>query len=100
MVALIEKELKIRDKELKKLVKNLSLDTVTNVSSRVESLTTEKQMLNQLLKEQRQSNLFALENGLLLFAIGMFGALAAFVWPFRVAGRTTSAPTRCSEPPR
>ena len=83
MVALIEKELKIRDQELEKLVKNLSMDTMPNISSKVDSLTAEKQMLHKLLKQQkiqRRGNLFALENGLLLFAIAMFGALAAFVF--------------------
>jgi hypothetical protein len=83
MVALIEKELKIRDQELEELVKNLSMDTMPNISSKVDSLTAEKQMLHKLLKQQkiqRRSNLFAMENGLLLFAIAMFGALAAFVF--------------------
>jgi len=79
MIALIEEELKIRDKELKEL----SMDTLPNVSSRADSLATEKQILHKLLKEQKlkqQSNLFKLENGLLLSAIGMFGVLAAFVF--------------------
>ena len=83
MVALIEKELKIRDQELEELIKNLSMDTMPNISSKVNSLTGEKQMLHKLLKQkkiQRRSNLFALENGLLLFAMAMFGALAAFVF--------------------
>ncbi len=84
MIALIEKELRIRDRELKELgLSNLSMDTMPNVSSKVNSLTTEKQILHKLLKEQklqRRGNMFALENGLLLFAIVMFGVLGAFVF--------------------
>lgn len=84
MVALIEKELRIRDQELKELgLQNLSMDTMPKVSSRVNSLTTEKQILHKLLKEQklqRRGNMFALENGLLLFSIVIFGVLGAFVF--------------------
>ena len=82
MVALIEKELKTKDQELKDLLKNIQMDTMPDISSKVSSLTTEKEILHKLLKEQklqRRRNLFALENGLLLFAIAMFGVLAAFV---------------------
>jgi len=59
------------------------MDTMPNISSKDDSLTAEKQMLHKLLKQQkiqRRSNLFAMENGLLLFAIAMFGALAVFVF--------------------
>jgi len=53
MIALIEKELRIKDKELKELgLQNLSMDTMPNVSSRVNSLTTEKQILHKLLKNR------------------------------------------------
>jgi len=48
MVALIEKELKTRDQELEELIKNLSMDTMPNISSKVNSLTGEKQMLHKL----------------------------------------------------
>ncbi len=81
MVALIEKEIRIKDKELKKLIKNVSMDT--QISARVDSLTTEKEILAKLLlyrRQHRKSGLFVLENGLLLFAIAMFGVLAAFVF--------------------
>ena len=82
MVSLIEKELKIKDQELKSLLDNIALDTTPKISSKVESINTEKEILIKLLKEQQQQrkqSLFALENGLLLFAIAMFGLLAAFV---------------------
>lgn len=83
MVALIENEIQVRDQELKELVKNLSMDTMPNVSSKVDSLTTETKILHKLLKEQklqRRRKLFALENGLLLFAIVLFGVLAGFAF--------------------
>ena len=83
MVALIEKELQLKDKELKELLKNLPMDTLPGVSNKVESINTEKEILHKLLKEQklqRRTSLLALENGLLVFAIAVFGALAAFVF--------------------
>ena len=82
MVSLIEKELRIKDEELKQLLTEVSLDTTPSASSKVQSISTEKEILQKLLKEQqrqRKQSLFALENGLLLFAIAMFGVLAAFV---------------------
>ncbi len=82
MVALIEKEIKTKDKELQELLKNISMDTTPNISSKVNSITAEKEMLHKLLnkqKLQRRKGMFALENGLLIFAIAMFGALAAFL---------------------
>jgi hypothetical protein len=82
MVALIEKELKTRDQELTNLLKDISTDSMPEITSKLDSINIEKEILNKLLKEQklqRKRSLFALENGLLLFAIGMYGLLAAFV---------------------
>lgn len=82
MVALIEKELKIKDKELQELLEDLSMDTIPEVESKVNTITAEKEILHKLLnkqKLQKRQGLFALENGLLLFAMAMFGVLAAFV---------------------
>ncbi|GJM30789.1 MAG: hypothetical protein DHS20C17_34240 [Cyclobacteriaceae bacterium] len=83
MVALIEKELRTKDKELKELLRDLSIDTTSGVSSKVNSITAEKEMLHKLLNKQRlqrRKSLFALENALLLFAIAMFGVLGSFVF--------------------
>ena len=94
MVSLIEKELRIKDEELKALLTDISMDTTPGTSSKVESINAEKEILQKLLKEQRQhrrQSLFALENGLLLFAIAMFGVLAAFV--VYVVGVTSAAGT-------
>ena len=82
MVALIEKELKIKDRELKSLLEHISLDTKPEITAEVDSINAEKEILHKLLnkqKLQRRKGLFALENGLLLFAITLFGALMAFV---------------------
>lgn len=83
MVKLIEKELELRDQELKELLKELSMDTMPNLTTKVNAITSEKEMLHKMLKEQkiqRRKSFFAMENGLLLFAIAMFGVLAAFVF--------------------
>jgi len=91
MVKLLEKELEIRDQELKELLKDLSMDTMPNLTTKVNAITTEKEMLHKLLKEQkvqRRKGLFAMENGLLLFAIAMFGGLAAFVF-YLLSGAAT-----------
>ena len=83
MVELIEKELNIRDQELKELLKDLSMDTMPSLTTNVNAITTEKEMLHKLLKEQkiqRRKSLFVMENGLLVFAIAMFGVLAAFAF--------------------
>jgi hypothetical protein len=82
MVALIEKEIKTKDKELQDLLKDLNMDTKPNITSKLNSINAEKEILHKLLnkqKLQRRKSLFALENGLLIFAMAMFGALAAFV---------------------
>jgi len=82
MVSLLEKELRIKDEELKNLLKDISMDTMPKISSKLDAINTEKEILHKLLKEQRlqrRRNIFALENGLLLFAVAIFGALGAFV---------------------
>ena len=82
MVALIEKELRTKDQELETLLKNISLDTTPNITSQVNSINAEKEILHKLLNKQkleRRKGLFAVENGLLLFAITIFGVLAAFL---------------------
>jgi len=82
MVALIEKELKIKDRELKTLLGSISLDTKPEITAKVDFINAEKEVLHKLLskqKLQRRKSMFALENGLLLFAITLFGALMSFV---------------------
>lgn len=95
MVALIEQEIKIKDQELQDLLKDLNMDTTPNVNSKLNSINAEKDMLHKLLnkqKLQRRKSLFALENGLLVFAIAMFGALATFV-VFLFAGPESASGT-------
>ena len=91
MVTLIEQELKIKDKELKELLNGLSIETSPSVSSKVKSIATEKEILHKLLNKQRlkrRKGLVALESGLLLFAISMFGILGFFVF-YLISGTTT-----------
>lgn len=95
MVALIEKEIQQRDIEIKSLLKELSLDTMDDTSSRVKKAAIEKEILHKMLREQkleRRNTLLAVENGLLLFAITMFGVLGAFV-TYLVTGYHGSNPT-------
>ena len=91
MVTLIEQELKVKDKELKELLNGLSIETSPSVSSKVNSIATEKEILHKLLNKQRlkrRKGLIALESGLLLFAISMFGILGSFAF-YMVSGTTT-----------
>jgi hypothetical protein len=62
MVALIEKELKTRDQELTNLLKDISTDSMPEITSKLDSINIEKEILNKLLKEQklqRKRSLFA-----------------------------------------
>ncbi len=95
MVTLIEKEIEQRDIEIKSLLKELELDTMDNTTSKVKRAAIEKEILHKMLKEQKlekRNSLFAVESGLLLFAITMFGVLGAFV-TFLVAGYQGASPT-------
>ncbi|MDH3710347.1 MAG: hypothetical protein OER04_10690 [Cyclobacteriaceae bacterium] len=95
MVTLIEKEIEQRDIEIKSLLKELALDTMDNTTSKVKRAAIEKEILHKMLKEQKlekRNTLFAVESGLLLFAITMFGVLGAFV-TFLVAGYQGASPT-------
>lgn len=98
MVTLIEKEIQQRDEEIQALLKELSMDTVdqsTMAASKVKKAAIEKEVLHKLLREQklqRRRTLFAVENALLLFAITMFGVLAAFV-SYLVSGYQGALPT-------
>lgn len=95
MVTLLEKEIAQQDEKLKTLLEDLSIESTSETESQVTLAQMEKMVLHKLLKEQklqRRRKLFALENGLLLFAIAMFGVLAAFV-TFLMSGYSTSAPT-------
>ena len=81
MVALIEKELKTKDKELQELLKGLAIDT-PDTTSKVNSINIEKEILHKLLIKQKfnqKKKASAVENGLLLFAMAIFGALAILV---------------------
>jgi len=92
---LIEKEIQIKDQELKALLSDLSMDTSPVTKSKVNSITAEKEILHKLLNKQRlqrRKGLFALENALLLFAIAMFGILATFVF-FLVSGTVATPGT-------
>ena len=82
MVALIEQELETKELELKQLLNELSVATTPDIKSKVNSINAEKEILHKLLnkqKLQKRKGLFAFENGLLLFAMGIFGALGLFV---------------------
>lgn len=95
MITLLEKEIQQADHKLNDLLKDLSIESSPVTESKVTHAQMEKKVLHKLLKEQklqRRRKLFALENGLLLFAIAMFGVLAAFV-AFLVSGYSTTSPT-------
>ncbi len=82
MVAAIEKELQTKEMELKELLSELTISTTPDLKSKVNSINAEKEILHKLLnkqKLQRRKGLFAFENGIMIFAISLFGALAAFV---------------------
>jgi hypothetical protein len=82
MVVVIEKELETKEMELKELLGDLTISTTPDIKSKVNCINAEKEILHKLLNQRklhRRSGLFAFENGLLLFAITLFGALAVFV---------------------
>ena len=82
MVALIEKELETKDQELQELLKDLSLDTTPEINTKVHSINIEKEILHKLLHKQKlkkRKETKTAENGLLLFAMGIFAVLAALV---------------------
>ena len=95
MVTLLEQEIQQADDKIKSLVAELDMKTMDNAIAKVEAAKMEKQILHKLLKEQklrRRKRLFAVENGLLLFAIGLFGLLAAFVM-YLATGYAAATPT-------
>ncbi len=95
MIALIEKEIQQNDHKLKELLSELSLDTTPKGGIEVDYVKVENMVLRKLLKEQklkRRNKLFALENGLLIFAIAMFGVLSAFVG-YLLMGYNLATPT-------
>ncbi len=95
MVTLLEKEIQQADDKIQALVAELDMKTMDDAIAKVEAAKLEKQILHKLLREQksrRKKRLFAMENGLLLFAIGLFGMLAAFVM-YLATGYAAATPT-------
>lgn len=94
MVTLLEKEIKQADDKIQALVAELDMKTM-DASTKMQQAKLERKILNKMLHEQklrRTKRLFALENGLLLFAIGLFGLLAAFVM-YLISGYSAATPT-------
>ena len=82
MVALIEQELKSKDKELQDLLDELQVKTAPETVEKVNANKLEREILQKLLTRQKHSNrkkASAVENGLLMFAAAIFGALTFLV---------------------
>ena len=82
MIALIEKELKSKDKELESLLNGLQVDIPQETIEKVNTNKLEQEILQKLLIRQRHSNrkkASEVENGLLIFAAAIFGALTFLV---------------------
>ena len=82
MVALIEQELKSKDRELQGLLDELQVDTAPETVEKVHANKLEQEILQKLLIRQKHSNrkkASGVENGLLIFAAAIFGALTFLV---------------------
>jgi cytochrome c-type biogenesis protein CcmH/NrfG len=82
MVALIEQELKSKDKELQDLLDELQVDKAPENIEKVNANKLEQEILQKLLIRQKHSNqkkASEVENGLLIFAAAIFGALTFLV---------------------
>ena len=82
MVALIEQEIKSKDMELQGLLDELQVHTAPETIEKVNANKLEQEILQKLLTRQKHNNrkkASEVENGLLMFAAAIFGALTFLV---------------------